>query len=572
VLERLESSGRLRQAPLELDTQEDLCHDGGLPSSNALAESTSTPRDRYEKKRLPGFKSLSNFGSSRFRKKKQQNPLEIIPSSSRDSPRHAEISGHSAQQGVEHVDHHDADDDSGDDEEPLSQDFANVETRETSLNIPHEPEYAIVSTNGKLVQVSIDSAMYQSAVGHLDSNNSYADHLVDSTDIRVEEVIESLSDSEWDEAKHLSIEELMDFLTSEHPTAYATDVEMTTREPRCPITIGPHRESYIFISETVNLALCVSETGSTVRKFCTERVSVTDNSQVFCVIEPCADQRSPQCRHVTMEVEDGNTIAAKRLPYMVQLTSFYVSEPSGDSLDDSSSRRNDSVASFPASRWRDLARRGCRRHTVFDQDGRAECALPAELFGSAQITTDDSDARTERAPSEAEDDVDEQHNEQTAHDARFPTNPDSDDDESAFNLLRMIVLNDTYEPPRKVEWPELIRFLSLIDKYSRHVGEKALKQAKLWVSLFHPSTTFDKQAVPWLWIMWKLRMGPEFKMLSSTIQRQAQSGISHWQDGPENKYGIKLPELMLSITIRNTSHNCKLSANKQYRSTGPKTS
>ena len=572
MLEGLESSGRLRQAPLELDTQEDLRHDGGLPSSDALAEITSTSRDRYKKKRLPGFGQWPNFGSSRSRKKKPQNPLERIPSSSRESPRHAETSGPSAQQGVEHVDHHDADDDSGDDEEPVSQDFANVETRETPLNIPHEPEYAIVSTNGKLVQVPIDSAMYQSAVGLLDSNNSYADHPVDSIDIRVEEVIESLTDSEWDEAKHLSIEELMDFLTSACPTAYATDVEMTTKEPRCPITIGPHRESHMFISKTVNPALCVSETGSTVRKFCIERVSVTDNRQVFCVIEPCADQRSPRCRHVTMELEDGNAIAAKGLPCMVQLTSFYIGEPSGNALEDSSSRRDDSVSSFTGSRWRDLARGGCRRHTVFDQDGRAECALPAELFGSAQIMTDDSDTRTERAPSESEDDVDEQHNDQTTHDARFPTNPDSDDDESAFNLLRMILLDDTCEPPRKVEWPVLIRFLSLIDKYSRHVGEKALKQAKLWVSLFHPSTTFDKQAVPWLWIMWKLRMGPEFKKLSSTIQRQAQSSISHWQDGPENKYGIKLPELMLSKTTQNTSHNCKLSANKQYRSTGPKTS
>ncbi|KAK3933493.1 hypothetical protein QBC46DRAFT_348562 [Diplogelasinospora grovesii] len=510
VLERLENSGRLRQATLDLDTQADLCHDGGLPSSNEPAENASTPGGCPKKKCPPGSRLLPRPGRVSFRKKKRQNALEIIPSSYRESPRHAEASGHSAQQGVKHGDDggHDADDDSGDDEEPLSQDIVNAGTRETSRNIPHEPEYVLVSTNGKLVQVPVDSAMYRSVVSPPDSENSHA---------------------------------------------YATDVETTTSEPRSPITIGSHRESHILISKTVNLALCRADARSTFRKFCTERVSITDKTQTFCVIEPCADQRRPRCRHITMEIEDGEVFAAEGLPCKIQLAFFCVGEPSSDALNDSSSRRDDSVASFSGSRCRDLAR-GCRRlHTVFDQDDRAECALPVELFASPQVMTDDSDATAERAPSEVEDDVDEtehdQHEEQGAHDAGFPTNPDPDDDERAFDLLRMIILDDTYKPPRNIEWEVLIRFLSLIDKYSQHVGDKPLNQAKFWASLIQPSETFDRNAVPWLWIMWKLRMGPEFRKLSSTIQRQARSPISHWQDGPENEYGIKLPELILSSIV-----------------------
>jgi hypothetical protein len=49
--------------------------------------------------------------------------------------------------------------------------------------------------------------------------------------------------------------------------------------------------------------------------------------------------------------------------------------------------------------------------------------------------------------------------------------------------------------------------------------------------------------------MWKLGLGNQFRELSSIIQQQAPDPVSHWLNGHENRYGIKLPERMLSMFI-----------------------
>lgn len=569
VLERLAKSQCLEQAIIDLEIEAGVFSNGG--------ENLSTRNDFPCQEQKPSTGSKSRVGSSRFRKKKQQNVLGATPSLAKESSRHTVISGQSASQGVEFSDNggHDADDDSGDGEGPLNQDIAFSATRETSQNIPNEPRYALLSVNRKLLQVPVDSATYQLAAGPLASNNNQTCLQASPNAVRVEEVVDSLSESEWDEAKYLPMEELMDFLTSAQNTAYGSDVEATTSEPSSPITIDSHCESHIFISQTVNLALCRTNAESTVRKFCIERVSITGHTQVFCAIEPCMDERNPKCKHITMEIEEGDDLSSKELPCKTQLSSLWVGDRSCDALSDRSSRWNDSVASFNFGRGRDPARSRWPHYTLFDQDGRTECPLPIELFASIQIMTDDSDVITERAPSGPEEDTgqtkqDKQEG-QMVHDAGFPTYPDPRDNEYAFNLLRMIILYDIYRPPHKIELDVLIQFLSLMDKYREHVGDKALKQAKSWALLIQPSEELDQNAMPWLWIMWKLCMRSEFKKLSATIQRQSRFSFSHWQDELESKHGIKLPELILGIHVE-ASWNYGLSADTQCRSIGQKAS
>jgi len=449
---------------------------------------------------------------------------------------------------------HDADDDSGNDGEPLVQDISSTKNQETQGNIEDKPEYKIISTGGQLVQVPVDSEVYQSAAGILDPNFSQAHAPPVPAALRVEEVMESLSESEQNEAKSFPIDEFLDYLTSAQSTTYSTDMEGTTAgELNSPITISSHRDSHIFIAQRVNLALCRDDAVSTALRFCLERVSVTSTAQAFCVIEPCTGHRSLGCRHIVLQLEDRDVVPTGQLPCSIQLATFRVGETCASAPDDNSTYRADSVASF-SGRCRNLTRGVCRRHTIFDEDGRAGCALPVELFASPQITTDEFDAGTERASSEAEVKVDGTHHdpeEQPNHHDGFPPNPSSDDDISAFTLLKTIVSSDDlYEPPYQIGFDQLIRFLSLIDKYSQHLGDKPRNQAKAWAARMRPSKTVDRNALPWLWVMWKLRMEQEFKSLSSTIQREARVPILQWQTGPENKHGLQLPEAILSIYIK----------------------
>ncbi|KAK0717514.1 hypothetical protein B0T26DRAFT_751558 [Lasiosphaeria miniovina] len=250
-----------------------------------------------------------------------------------------------------------------------------------------------------------------------------------SNAIRVEDVIASLSESEWDETRGMQMEELIEFLSTHataQPTAYATDVEITTTSSTVPpIRLCTDRESYLLMAKPVDLALCSLEQDSTVAIFCVTEVHITDGMQ---------------------------------------------------------------------------------------------------LFSSVQSTTDDySDAKTERAPSEAgsdgghETESDQPRGEEDVANggATFPMRPDAVDDERAFELLRMMAVDEAYVLPSEVEWDVLVRFLRLVDKYGQHVGEKPLAQARLWASLIPPSKTFDENAILWLWVMWKLQMIEEFWELSA---------------------------------------------------------
>ncbi|KAI1859033.1 hypothetical protein JX265_010510 [Neoarthrinium moseri] len=560
VLDRIDLSTKLRKKPLGLNMDDGASPGDEVSSFVEARETVVTPQNcSNQNKFRPGFTPQGLLRS----KGKRRKALKAIVSTVRGSSSHVEDSPQLPQIEDSYDDGHDADNDSGDNDEPLHHGIASTINQHTLHNNLHQTEYTVISTERKLVQVPANSPMHQSATDPPDSQ-IYDDypHLV-SAAVRIEEVVESLSESEWEKAQHMDQEELTDFLTGAQPTAYATDAEKTDIEPHSPIIISPYRTSSVLIPPGTNLDVWETDMRFATRKFCIERVSILEDSQVFWAMNLCVDQCSPRCRHMTMNIENVSCIpsqefSSQELPCKIQLAIFHVAEPSTNELPDNYSQQDDSVASFACNRSRTLAQGRCRKHTLIDEGDRVECAMPVRLFASPQVTPDDSDSGTERAPSEAEDHEDQPgHDEvraKTAQSGGFPESPGPDDDEATFSVLRMIVLYHTYQPPRTIDFDVLMRFLCLADKYCQCARHRPIKQAKVWVSRMQPSETFDDNAVPWLWVLWKLNMGPQFQKLSSIIQRHARFSISIWQRGAGNKYGITLP-----LTILNQLDDRRLS-------------
>ncbi|KAH0429975.1 hypothetical protein CcaCcLH18_08120 [Colletotrichum camelliae] len=297
--------------------------------------------------------------------------------------------------------------------------------QDTRLLTIAEQEYVIIiNSNNELFQVPVNSEEYRSAAGP-ENHDIFQTSTSPST--RIEDMMESLSESEWDDTKSLSLGELVEFFKSAQSTAYTTDVETETLDSYIPLVVNSRLESHILVAHGLNLTSCQVEAESEARKFCIERVSITDNIQ-------------------------------------------------------------------------------------------------AELIGSLQYPDDESDLSTERAPSE---DL-----------------PPKMAGEPSI-LREMMSRYGTNQPKEEMKLRALVRFLLLIDACGLNAEEEYLSEAKRWVSLLHPSQTFDEDAVPWLWVMWKLHMKSEFKQLSSIVQQEARTSILQWQDGPDNRFGIKLPRLIL---------------------------
>ncbi|KAI1452160.1 hypothetical protein F4805DRAFT_463045 [Annulohypoxylon moriforme] len=430
-------------------------------------------------------------------------------------------------------DGHDGDNDS-DDDEPSFQATRSQETYNTDN--PLRPEYNVIIKNGEWLQVPTNSEEYCRA-------NIDHDHPVDtSTTVRAADAIESMSDEEWDEARQMSFEELAEFLTSGNCTAYPTDAE--TYIESTPIEIHFQRQTHISITQEVNLALC-NDNMSARLHFCVNYATIADNMQVFSVIEPCATRSRSECKHITLEIKNLGAPATVPLT-MTQLISINYQDSFTDVLQDIPSQQSFTLMSSPMC----SSQKQCHHTKLKDRRNHTiQCSMPIKLYGWAvdtQSTTDDANDNTGQPLSDVE------VNRASTPSPRFPIYPSLDDDERAFDLLKHIMLEEASLVPPKIEWDVFVQFLCLVHKYSQECGDKPLEQARCWVSIFRPSESLDKNAITWLWIMWKLGMKPEFKKLSSIIQRQAcapilnliiQYGIAHQ---------VRLPKFTRPKTARSS--------------------
>ncbi|RKK88557.1 hypothetical protein BFJ68_g11918 [Fusarium oxysporum] len=283
-----------------------------------------------------------------------------------------------------------------------------------------------------------------------------------------------------------------------------------------PFNISIKKRLRASIGQTVDLSKCASKTEKTM-VFCVHRIKITETCQTFNLHEPCQHQ---QCKHMGLELMNEFS-TTKTLPCTLTFQFVRSSLPQAE------------TASGQGIDLQSLDR--CRRsercfHSVIEgilpqiNDSTSEKVRCVREY-DIQVWLNDgwqSDApEVKPVP----------HTENNA----LPSEPAQDDDVGAFELLEGI------RDRRRVESPSfhtLVASLKLAEKYS--LGSLYLRQCRIWTVALLPniSTSFDQHAIAWVWVLWKLRMGPEFKKLSGIMQQQAKHRI----DQDTHEYGVIIPK------------------------------
>ncbi|KAJ3547984.1 hypothetical protein NM208_g1218 [Fusarium decemcellulare] len=400
-------------------------------------------------------------------------------------------------------------DEETDDERSDGGDSSSSESEMADLDGTQEREYDLICRDGKILSIGIDTEEYQSAFSD--------DETWNATTTRLDDVVAAMTDEEWARCIESGPEELYAFLTSAPCTAACSDVESTDEES--PVYMNLQKPTFAFIGETVHLRACLSDTSKSLF-FCVWHISFTETCQTLAVQEPC--KRS--CQHVTLEIMDTFSISKTR-PYTIPLESM-----SCDALP-TAAAKTDSESSFILKSFERCQGRKRCFHTVVEAvslpQPQTGCVLSVNIQAWLGGNAWESGTPTERAVSDAEDDT-------------FPSEPGQGDDERAFALLEAIKhasCAESSDIPDRVQFDVLVGFLKLTEKYS--LGEPYLTRGKGWTGTLLPSIpkSLDRNAVAWLWVLWKLQMGPEFKKLSGMIQQQA----THRIDQEPDEYGVEMP-------------------------------
>ncbi|OAQ71305.1 hypothetical protein VFPPC_03626 [Pochonia chlamydosporia 170] len=420
----------------------------------------------------------------------------------------------------EDADQHDSDDEFDCADMQTLQDASGESLMEARAGDDDTTEYGFVfdKETGKTFQIPLKSAGYELALSPTTNSGGIYDHISHAAaTVRADEFLESLPDDQWEVVKNGPIEGAIEMATSNCCTANITDAEMMTTHSWVSLELRP--KSDIFIAATVSLEACRNQESEKFL-FCIERITATTEGQVFSIVVPCSVRGRLNCKHITIEVEDGPAFS-QELPFRVELDSIeHVSSSSDDELDDVLSSRNGMLALFARCRF------GCL-HTVVEHEDHEQsgCAHRHRFNGvprNTSVPSDDSGNDTEVAETTVPDD-------QTAG-VSLPFQPGPGDDQDALELLRNVIFDSELPNPTAIDLNMLFKFTSLAVKYADAVGQKPSRQARHWVQSLRPSTSFDGNALTWLWIMWKLQLGAEFKTLSSIIQREAKEPISELLD------------------------------------------
>jgi hypothetical protein len=444
----------------------------------------------------------------------------------------------------------DADDEDEDDHRSLDEEPASKSARQRPMDAPQESDYDFIYRDNKLIMVATNSDEYKSsAIGSdIDTNNF---DLQNASTTQVTNLIEAMTDGEWEKYVQSYPEDLLDFLTTAPCTTTCSDVELNDDES--PVKIDFRCQSDVFVAQTVNLITCnAAETGNLF--FCVDRLSVTDSGLVFCLQEPCLSRR--RCKHVTLEGLEGESIRSP-LPCKIPLVSI--------DYDESLTFKSEDVGkpgSYILSSFRRCHGRKQCLHTLVENKhpSQIKCAFPVKFhasFGEHASDMSESDTGTERVPSAAGNGSGDQvehagssSDKQTQKcDPEFPLYPSLEDDEHAFSILKDVVLKRSSSIPGRVTFDTLFHFLRLVHKYN--LGDVPLKQAKTWIQFlrFQIPKYFSKETATWLWILWKLQMKPEFKELSGIVQQQARRPI----DQEENWFHAPLPKYIIGMKRNRTT-------------------
>ncbi|KAL6412130.1 hypothetical protein AUP68_04513 [Ilyonectria robusta] len=286
--------------------------------------------------------------------------------------------------------------------------------------------------------------------------------------------------------------------------------------------------------------------------FCAAGWSVTEKRCVLYLKEPCVPTR--HCKHVTVEGLPRGAVLGQS-PCKVSLDTTNCENAPEYILESVSQLSSCVLAGIPDSRGYESC-----LHTLVENEhpDQVQCVLPTKLRASVEEDESisvDLDNDTERPASNgpenslesekqdwpSDNDQTQMSDDESWSDAGFPLKPAPEDDANAFHILRGILCESVLEIPDVVDLETLLYILQLGDKYD--LGEVHLQRAKDWAELLRPQIPkyFNQKAVAWLWILWKLKMGPEFKALSGVVQQQARHPI----DQDDSQYQVLLPKQII---------------------------
>ncbi|KAM0431397.1 hypothetical protein ACHAPT_005374 [Fusarium lateritium] len=307
------------------------------------------------------------------------------------------------------------------------------------------------------------------------------------------------------------------------------------------IKIDLDRPTVAFFGRTTD-----SETGLLL---CVGRILLTEPGQTLLVQEHCQGC----CQHATLRIRNINS-PTEALPH--KLTFQFMDHH----LTSSSGGEADSPTSFISISFERCKGESLCSHTVLEgfPGGQDGCILPGvRLINICQALPDDNEwepnTATETVTSETADELfsyqatqdDEPGSSHAAQDDDpFPSYPAQDDDQVAFMLLEAIrSRSDKPTIPLEAPLNVLVGFLKLTDKYG--LREPYLTHGRSWTEALLPTIPccLNKDALVWLWVLWRMQVGPEFKKLSGIIQQQAKCRV----DEDSIEHAVELPKHIVGM-------------------------
>ncbi|PNP84306.1 hypothetical protein FNYG_02331 [Fusarium nygamai] len=413
--------------------------------------------------------------------------------------------------------HDKREDQQGDDRSTLSKSLIVVRREK-----PQAREYDFVWRDGDIFSIGTDTDMYKAAF------QAQTGDCQTIPMFTLDYLLENLADAQQGQDAPTE-DDLQDFLALEMPSLDESDTEPATES--FSIQIDRQRPTYAFLGNGLDN---ISDTATSL-PFCVWVFCDLQACQIFALQEPC----DGACKHVRLEVMDISMLQRVR-PYTMTFRcmsySMLLNEEAAVGTQAELQLECFSMCQ---------KKNGCR-HTLVEDAASPEacCVRPVTLRawlghdvveGEAVALMEDGASYDDCISADFRLEDDDDVNDDDDNNRNDDDDYDDDVVDRALNL-GLAVMNGS-NIPALIDFDLLINYLKVVDKYE--LGELYLSQGLHWAIALLPtiSTSFDEDAVAWLWILWRLNMPTEFKKLSAIIAQQATRHISPEPD----RHGVEMP-------------------------------
>ncbi|EWG53243.1 hypothetical protein FVEG_11716 [Fusarium verticillioides 7600] len=370
--------------------------------------------------------------------------------------------------------------DEGDDRSSLSKPLIVVRREK-----PQTREYDFVWRDGDIFSIRTDTDMYRAAfearIGDYQTIPMFT----------LDYILENLPDAQ--QGQDAPTEDgLEDFLALDMPSPDESDVEPINETFSTPIDCK--RPTYAFVGHGIDTYRRISDT-TTSLPFCVWVVCDLQACQIFALQNPCRGASRSCNRSVFDNVSEGRTDVRHTMG------------------------KKGAVSSEAC----------CVRPVTL------KAWLDEDVVEEEAVTSTDDGASYEESNS-VYSTIGKDHD--RGHD-------DHDYDERALDLLQAVMtrMPNGSDVPDRIELDVLVGYIKVVDKQKPIEREFYLPQAWIWADALLPnmSTSFDEDAIAWLWILWRFHMPTEFRKLSAIVAQQATGRI-----GPEHdRHGVEIPESII---------------------------